>query len=92
MHISVDQIIVWLVVGAVAGTLIGALVKRSRKGFGAAANLGIGLVGALIGGLLFKLLDLELGLGKIAVSLEDIVAASVGSLLFLLLLRLFRDR
>ena len=92
MHISIDQIIVWLVVGAIAGTLIGAVVKRSKKGFGAAANLGIGLVGALIGGLLFKLLKLDLGLGKIAVSLEDIVAATLGSILFLLILRLFRNR
>lgn len=87
-----DQIIVWLVVGAIAGTLIGAIVKRSKKGFGAATNLGIGLVGALIGGLLFRLLDLDLGLGKVSVSLEDIVAATVGSILFLLILRLFRNR
>lgn len=92
MHISLDQIIVWLVVGAIAGTLIGAIVKRSKKGFGAAANLGIGLIGALIGGLLFRLLNLDLGLGKISVSLEDIVAATVGSILFLLVLRLFRKR
>ncbi|MFC1680692.1 GlsB/YeaQ/YmgE family stress response membrane protein [Pseudomonadota bacterium] len=92
MNISTDQIIVWLVVGAIAGTLIGALVKRSRKGFGAATNLGIGLIGALIGGLLFKVLKLDLGLGKISVSLEDIVAATAGSILFLLILRFFRNR
>lgn len=92
MHVSIEQIIVWLVVGAIAGTLLGAVVKRSKKGFGAATNLGIGLVGALIGGLLFRLLGLDLGLGKIAVSLEDIVAATVGSILFLLVLRLFKNR
>ena len=92
MSISIDQIIVWLVVGAIAGTLIGSIVKRSRKGFGAATNLGIGLVGALIGGLLFKALGLDLGLGNIAVSLEDIVAATLGSVLFLLILRIFKNR
>lgn len=92
MNISIDQIIVWLVVGAIAGTLIGAIVKRSKKGFGAATNLGIGLMGALIGGLLFKLLRLDLGLGNISISLEDIVAATVGSVLFLLILRLFKNR
>ena len=92
MTISVEQIIVWLVVGAIAGTLIGAVVKRSKKGFGAATNLGIGLVGALIGGLLFELFRLDLGLGNIAVSLEDIVAAFVGSIVFLLILRFFKNR
>lgn len=92
MNISIDQIIVWLVVGAIAGTLIGALVKRSKKGFGATTNLGIGLVGALIGGLLFRVLRLDLGLGSISVSLEDIVAALVGSILFLIILRFFRNR
>lgn len=90
MKISIDQIMVWLVVGAIAGTLIGALVKRSKKGFGAGANLGIGLIGALLGGLLFRVLRLDLGLGNIAVSLEDIVAALVGSILFLLILRVFK--
>ena len=92
MNISLDQIIVWLLVGAIAGTLAGAMVKRSKKGFGIFSNLGIGLVGALIGGLLFRLFRLDLGLGSISISLEDIVAAFVGSILFLIVLRLFRKK
>jgi len=90
MNLSLDQIIVWLVVGAIAGMLAGAVVKRSKKGFGTFPNIGIGLVGALIGGLLFRLFGLDLGLGSIAVSLEDIVAAFLGSILFLIVLRLVR--
>ena len=92
MNISLDQIIVWLLVGAIAGTLAGALVKRSKKGFGVFSNLGIGLVGALIGGILFRLFRLDLGLGSISISLEDIVAAFAGSILFLIALRLFRKK
>jgi uncharacterized membrane protein YeaQ/YmgE (transglycosylase-associated protein family) len=92
MNISLDQIIVWLLVGAIAGTLAGALVKRSKKGFGVFSNLGIGLVGALIGGILFRLFRLDLGLGSISISLEDIVAAFAGSILFLIVLRLFRKK
>jgi uncharacterized membrane protein YeaQ/YmgE (transglycosylase-associated protein family) len=92
MNISLDQIIVWLLIGAIAGTLAGAMVKRSKKGFGVFSNLGIGLVGALIGGLLFRLFRLDLGLGSISISLEDIVAAFVGSVLFLIALRLFRKK
>jgi uncharacterized membrane protein YeaQ/YmgE (transglycosylase-associated protein family) len=92
MNISLTQIIVWLLIGAIAGTLAGAMVKRSKKGFGVFSNLGIGLVGALIGGILFRLFRLDLGLGSISISLEDIIAAFVGSILFLIVLRLFRKK
>jgi uncharacterized membrane protein YeaQ/YmgE (transglycosylase-associated protein family) len=47
-------------------------------------------VGALIGGGLFRLLHINLGLGHIAVSLEDLVAAFAGALLLLLLFALIR--
>ena len=86
------ELIVWLVIGALAGSLAGMLVRRRREGFGRLSNLGIGLVGALIGGLLFRLLGIDLGLGVVAVSLEDLVAALIGSLVFLGLLRLLRGR
>ena len=92
MNISLDQIIVWLLIGAIAGTLAGAMVKRSKKGFGVFSILGIGLVGALIGGALFRLFRLDLGLGSISISLEDIVAAFAGSVLFLIALRLLRKK
>ena len=83
MNITFSQILVWLIVGALAGSFTGMLVKGSKKGFGIYTNLGIGLVGALLGGLLFKLFNINLGLGAIAVSFEDLIAASVGSLIFL---------
>ena len=86
------QIIVWLIVGAIAGALAGLIVKRTKQGFGKFTNLGIGLVGAIIGGLLFRLLGIDLGLGAISVSLEDIVAALLGSIIFLILLRSLRKR
>lgn len=90
MHISWAQIIVWLIVGALAGSLAGMVVTRSKGGFGRAANLGIGLVGALIGGFLFKVFGIDLGLGSIRVSFEDLVSAFIGSLIFLVIIRFVR--
>ena len=87
-----DQIIVWLIVGAIAGSLAGLVAKRSKKGFGTLSNLGIGLVGALVGGFLFRVFRIDLGLGSIAVSLEDIVAAFLGAILFLIVLRWLNKR
>jgi uncharacterized membrane protein YeaQ/YmgE (transglycosylase-associated protein family) len=86
MDITWSLIVVWLIVGALAGSLAGMVVKRSKEGFGRLANIGIGLVGALFGGLFFKIFNINLGLRNIVVSLEDLVSAFLGSLLFLLVL------
>jgi uncharacterized membrane protein YeaQ/YmgE (transglycosylase-associated protein family) len=80
---SLDQLIVWIIVGLLGGSLAGLLVKRERKGFGIFRNLSVGLIGALVGGLLFRLFGLFPGLNKVAISLRDVVAAVVGSLLVL---------
>ncbi len=87
---TIGELIVWLVVGALAGSVTGLLVKRQREGFGRLGNLGVGLSGALIGGLLFNLFRIDLGLAEVSISLEDLIAALVGSLLFLGAVRLIR--
>jgi uncharacterized membrane protein YeaQ/YmgE (transglycosylase-associated protein family) len=84
MSLNLAQVIVWFIIGLIGGTLAGVLIKRERAGFGFWPNLGIGLIGALVGGLLFRLLDILPQLDKVAVSARDIAAAVVGSLLFLL--------
>jgi uncharacterized membrane protein YeaQ/YmgE (transglycosylase-associated protein family) len=82
MNFTLSQFVVWLVVGAVAGTLVGRLITFKKEGLGRWTNLGLGMVGALIGGLLFKLFRIDLGLGEIKVTFEDLIAAVFGSLLF----------
>ncbi|HEX3417920.1 MAG TPA: GlsB/YeaQ/YmgE family stress response membrane protein [Stellaceae bacterium] len=80
---SLDEFIVWIIIGLLGGSLAGLIISRERKGFGFVRNLGLGLAGALVGGLLFRLLGLFPGLDKVTVSLRDVVAAVVGSLLVL---------
>jgi uncharacterized membrane protein YeaQ/YmgE (transglycosylase-associated protein family) len=92
MNISVAQVIVWLIVGTLAGNLTGILVKGKKKGFGQATNIAIGLVGALIGGSIFNLLNIDLGLGELAISFQDLVAAFLGSLVFLIAIWFARRR
>src|SRR4029453_9243276 len=87
---SVAQMIVWIVVGLIGGGLASRLITWDREGFGTFRNLGLGLVGALIGGLLFRWLDLLPALDKVSVSLRDVVAAVAGSLLVLAAIWLFR--
>ncbi len=84
MQITFDEVVAWLIVGALAGSLAGMLVKGRKEGFGRILNLGIGLVGALIGGFLFKVLKINLGLlGAVTISFQEVVAGFIGSLLFL---------
>src|SRR6516225_5924328 len=81
--VSLTQFIVWLIVGLLGGSIAGLIVRRERRGFGVWRNLGLGLAGAVVGGLLFWLLGLFPGLDRVRISLRDVVAAIVGSFLVL---------
>ena len=49
---AVESLLVWLLIGAIAGWLAGLIVKG--YGFGLVGNIIIGIVGSLIGGWLFR--------------------------------------
>jgi uncharacterized membrane protein YeaQ/YmgE (transglycosylase-associated protein family) len=83
MVVGWSQIIVWLIVGLIGGTLAGVAVRWQREGFGWWTNLGIGLVGALVGGLLFRVFNILPGLETISVSLRDVLSSVIGAMLFL---------
>jgi uncharacterized membrane protein YeaQ/YmgE (transglycosylase-associated protein family) len=77
--VSLDQFIVWVIIGLLGGSLAGLIVMRERKGFGVLRNLGLGLVGALVGGFLFRLLRLFPELDKVTISLRDSSSRFSGS-------------
>lgn len=86
MDITISELIVWLVVGGIAGSLIGALVKGKKEGYGRWKNFAIGLVGAVIGGVIFNLFKIDLGLGDIKITVEDLISALAGSLLLIIVM------
>jgi uncharacterized membrane protein YeaQ/YmgE (transglycosylase-associated protein family) len=76
----VMDIIWFLVIGLVAGWLASLITKRERKGI--VSYLIIGVVGALLGGFLFRMLHLvAYGL------LGELVIATVGAVILLFVLR-----
>ena len=79
--ISLSEAVVWLVMGLLAGSVAGAVVTREKKGFGLVVNLVFGLIGAFIGGALFDALDIDVGLGKLTIDLNRLVAAIVGAVI-----------
>ena len=90
---TIDQLVVWLIIGALAGSLAGMVVTRTRRGYGPATNILIGLIGAVIGGYIFdRLLNINLGLGALTISYDEVVAAFVGSLILLVVISFLQRR
>ncbi len=83
MHVTFGEILIWLIVGGLIGSFVGRLATRSKKGYGRVPNLFLGLVGAVVGGVVFEIFNIDLGLGDLSVSFEDLIAAFVGSVLVL---------
>ena len=83
---TLGTILVWLLVGAIAGWLAGALMRTG--GFGLVGNIVIGIVGAVVGGWLFPQLGIAIGTGIIS----SIVTATMGAVVLLFIARLFRRK
>jgi uncharacterized membrane protein YeaQ/YmgE (transglycosylase-associated protein family) len=83
MTFSFFQVVVWIAVALIAGSLVGLMIMRDRKGFGLASNLLVGLAGAFVGGLLFRMFGLLTSLDQYAISLRDVLSAVVGALIVL---------
>ena len=56
---DLESIIIWLIVGAIAGWLAGMVVKGG--GFGLIGDIIVGIVGAVIAGWLLPRLGIEIG-------------------------------
>ena len=80
---TVETILIWLLVGAIAGWLAGALMRTD--GFGLVGNIVIGILGAFIGGWLFPRLGIVIGAGFIS----EVITATMGAVVLLFVARLF---
>lgn len=79
------DIITWLIVGLIAGVLASLLVG----GYGLVADIVIGIVGAFIGGFIFRATGLHSPFAGLA---GTIFIAFVGAVVLLVILNLFNRR
>jgi uncharacterized membrane protein YeaQ/YmgE (transglycosylase-associated protein family) len=79
-----ETLLIWLVVGAVAGWLASTLVRGG--GMGLIGDIVVGVLGAFIGGWLLPRLGIHLGVGLVNV----VISATIGAVVLLLILRLIR--
>lgn len=86
-----EQIITWLIIGLVAGYLASVLVRGRNMSIG--SSVIVGLVGAVIGGLIFALLRIQVPeslAGGITIRYIDVIVSLIGAILVLALARSFR--
>jgi len=84
---SVETLLIFLLVGLVAGWLAGVVVGRG--GYGLIGDIVVGVVGAFVGGFLVRTLHIHIPIGGIG---GHIVVAFLGAVVFLLVLRLVKRR
>jgi uncharacterized membrane protein YeaQ/YmgE (transglycosylase-associated protein family) len=83
---TVEQIVTWIVIGAIAGMLADVVVRGI--GLSLVEAILVGIIGAFLGGWLFDVLGIGIGSSV----LGTIIAAFVGAVILLLLMRSFRRR
>ncbi|MEP6691071.1 MAG: GlsB/YeaQ/YmgE family stress response membrane protein [Gemmatimonadaceae bacterium] len=79
------DLLTWLIVGLVAGVL--ASVVMGGTGYGLVGDIIIGIVGAFVGGWLFRMLGVASPLGGLP---GVILVAFIGAVVLLFVLRLLR--
>ncbi|HKM62734.1 MAG TPA: GlsB/YeaQ/YmgE family stress response membrane protein [Acidisphaera sp.] len=72
------SIIAWVILGLIAGFIGSKIVTKSGQGF--FLNVGLGIIGAVVGGLLFSALGAR---GVTGVNVYSIVVAIIGAVVVL---------
>jgi uncharacterized membrane protein YeaQ/YmgE (transglycosylase-associated protein family) len=83
-RMSLESLIIFLLIGGIAGWLAGLVVKGG--GFGIVGNIVVGIVGAFIAGFLFPALGFSLGAGIVGA----IIHATIGAVILLLIVRVLK--
>jgi uncharacterized membrane protein YeaQ/YmgE (transglycosylase-associated protein family) len=77
-----QDILIWLVIGAIAGWLAGQFIRGG--GFGLIGDIVVGIIGSVIAGYLLPRIGIHLGAGFI----RSVISAFIGACLLLAIVRL----
>ena len=79
------NILIWILIGGIAGYLAGVINKGS--GFGLFGNIAVGLIGSVVGGYIFSLFGIP-----DTNFIGSIVVSTVGAVVLLFVVGLFTGR
>jgi uncharacterized membrane protein YeaQ/YmgE (transglycosylase-associated protein family) len=80
------ELLIYLVIGVIAGWLAGQLSEG--HGFGTAGNLIVGVIGAIVGGLMLNVLGVQKDYGFWG----SVATSTIGAMVFLFLVGMFTGR
>ncbi len=83
------DIIIWIVVGALAGWVASMIMKTDAQ-MGALANIVVGIVGAFIGGWVVSLFGTPPAAGQL--NIPSLLTAILGAVILLAILKAFNAR
>jgi len=81
---TIQSLLIFLAIGAIAGWLAGVIMKGN--GYGLVGDIVLGVVGSIIGGVVFNLLGIVTSAGY----LGAIIAATVGAIILVGVLRVVK--
>ena len=81
---EITHVLVWLVIGALAGWLAGLVVRGG--GFGLIGDIVVGIIGAVVAGYLLPRLGVSLGSGFVAA----VLSAAIGAIVVLVVIKLIK--
>jgi uncharacterized membrane protein YeaQ/YmgE (transglycosylase-associated protein family) len=84
---DLTSIVIWLIVGAVAGWLA-SMVMKTNASQGLLMDIIVGIIGAFIGGFVLSLLGI--GAGVSGINIPSILTAFIGAVILLALMRALR--
>jgi uncharacterized membrane protein YeaQ/YmgE (transglycosylase-associated protein family) len=82
--VMIESLIIWLIIGAIAGWLAGQIVKG--YGLGLVGNIVVGIIGAIIAGWLLPMIGFVLVGGILAA----IINAVIGAVILLIVIGFFK--
>ena len=86
IHLDVDTMIIWILVGLVAGALAGRVALGHDLGL--LGDLVVGVLGAFLGGVLAQIFKITFSISGHPI-ITEIVIAFVGAVILLFVLRIF---
>lgn len=81
---EITNLLLFLLIGAIAGWIAGSLTKG--KGYGIVGNIVLGIMSAFVGGFLFGLLGISAG-GVIG----WLITATIGAIVLIVVVRLIKN-
>jgi uncharacterized membrane protein YeaQ/YmgE (transglycosylase-associated protein family) len=87
-----DELVAWVIMGALVGSIAGMMTSLKPTGFGRLARLMLGLAGAFIGGIVVHLRNFDFGWGPVLIRYEELFFSFVGAIVLVVLGKLISSR